>query len=76
MWVALAAPHDPPPVLAFAGENPAGAYRFLAVNSRGTMQTDFSTAEAGQTAYYALRLLSTRGETGPWSEIAAATVAA
>jgi hypothetical protein len=65
VWVALAAAHDPPPVLTFAGENPAGAYRFLAVNSRGTMQTDFSTAEAGQTAYYALRWLSTRGETGP-----------
>jgi hypothetical protein len=69
VWVALAAPSDPPPAL-------GAAYRFLAVNSRGTLQTDFSTAEAGQTAYYALRWLSTRGETGPWSEVAAATVAA
>jgi hypothetical protein len=25
VWVAIAAPHDPPPVLAFAGEHPAGA---------------------------------------------------
>lgn len=75
VWVALAAPHDPPPLLTFAGENPAGAFRFLSVNARGTLQTDFTTAEAGQTAYYALRWLNTRGETGPWSEVAAATVA-
>ncbi|QOJ15579.1 MAG: hypothetical protein HRU75_13430 [Planctomycetia bacterium] len=76
VWVALAAPHDPPPLLTFAGEIPAGAFRFLSVNARGTLQADFTTAEAGQTAYYALRWLSTRGETGPWSEVAAATVAA
>jgi len=69
VWVALAAPHDPPPLL-------GDAFRFLSVNARGMLQADFSTAEAGQTAYYALRWLSTRGETGPWSEIAAATVAA
>ncbi|MFO0840624.1 MAG: hypothetical protein U1D55_19110 [Phycisphaerae bacterium] len=53
----------------------SGAFRFLSVNARGTLQTDFTTAETGQTAYYALRWLSTRGETGPWSEIAAATLA-
>jgi hypothetical protein len=104
VWVALAAPHDPPPLLRFAGEwkdegqalraegqrpkaerpsehsafglPPSALFRFLAVSTSGTLQTDFSTAEAGQTAYYALRWLSTRGETGPWSEIAAATVAA
>ncbi|MBK8913114.1 MAG: hypothetical protein IPM64_00690 [Phycisphaerales bacterium] len=90
VWVALAAAHDPPPLLRFAGvassefrvtsseENgePTPAFRFLAVSTDGTLQTDFTTAEAGQTAYYALRWLSTRGETGPWSEVAAATVAA
>lgn len=36
----------------------------------------FPSAEAGKMAYYALRWLSTRGETGPWREVAAATVAA
>jgi hypothetical protein len=50
-------------------------FRFLSVSTSGALQTDFTTAEAGQTAYYALRWLSTRGATGPWSEIAAATVA-
>ncbi|MBK8915909.1 MAG: hypothetical protein IPM64_15170 [Phycisphaerales bacterium] len=42
----------------------------------GTLKTDLTTAEAGKTAYYDLRCLSAPGETGPWSEIAAATVAA
>ncbi|MBL8880715.1 MAG: hypothetical protein JNG88_16500 [Phycisphaerales bacterium] len=46
------------------------------MNARGTLQTDCTTSEAGKTAYYALHWLSTRGETEPWSEIAAATVAA
>jgi hypothetical protein len=32
--------------------------------------------DTGRTAYYALRWVSTRGEKGPWSEVAAATVAA
>jgi hypothetical protein len=46
------------------------------VSSRGNLQTDFPSAEAGKTAYYALRWVSTRGEKGPWSEITTATVAA
>jgi hypothetical protein len=54
----------------------APGLRFLPINISGTLPTDFSTAQAGPTAYYALRSLGTRGETGPWSEIAAATVAA
>ncbi|MGE0481989.1 MAG: hypothetical protein AB7Q17_16125, partial [Phycisphaerae bacterium] len=58
-----------------AESTPPG-FRFLSISTSGTLQTDFSTAEAGRTAYYALRWLSTRGEPGPWSEIAAATVAA
>jgi len=44
--------------------------------SCGNLQTDFPSAEAGKTAYYALRWMSTRGEKGPWSEVASATVAA
>jgi len=35
-----------------------------------------SRADAGQTAHYMLRWLSTRGEAGPWSETASATVGA
>lgn len=40
------------------------------------MQADFPSSEAGKTAYYALRWVSTRGDKGPWSEVTAATVAA
>ncbi|MFN0136358.1 MAG: hypothetical protein ACKVS9_09620 [Phycisphaerae bacterium] len=52
------------------------ALSFLTMATKPAFRTDYTTAEAGRTAYYALRWLSTRGETGPWSEIAAATVAA
>ena len=51
-------------------------YKFLSVSSRGNLQTDFQSAEAGKTAYYALRWVSTRGEKGPRSEVCSATVAA
>lgn len=62
-------PCQPPPPL-------GDSYKFLSVSSHGALQTDFLSAEAGKTAYYALRWVSTRGEKGPWSEVAAATVAA
>ena len=52
------------------------SYKFLSVSSRGNRQTDFPGAEAGKTAYYALRWVNTRGEKGPWSEVTSATVAA
>lgn len=68
MWAALAAPHQPPSLI-------GAAFRFLSVYVRGTLRTDSTTAEAGKTAYNALRWLSTRGKTGPRSEVAAAAVA-
>lgn len=69
VWLALAPSGQPAPPL-------GDSYRFLSVSSRGNLQTDFPSTEAGKTAYYALRWVSTRGEKGPWSEVAAATVAA
>ena len=69
VWLALADANTPPPPL-------GDSYRFLSVSSRGNLQADFTAADAGKTAYYALRWVSTRGEKGPWSEVAAATVAA
>ena len=59
-----------------ASPQPTDAYKFLSVSSRGNLQTDFPSADAGKTAYYALRWVSTHGEKGPWSDVAAATVAA
>ena len=61
---------------------PANGYRVVfasnknRTNPAGTLHTNFQSADAGKTAYYALRWVSTRGEQGPWSEVAAATVAA
>jgi hypothetical protein len=76
VWLALTPPHEPAPPLNSPGAGGGGSYKFLSVSSRGNLQTDFPSAEAGKTAYYALRWVSTRGEKGPWSEVAAATVAA
>ncbi len=69
VWLALTPTRQPAPP-------PGDSYKFLSVSSRGNLQTDFPSAEAGKTAYYALRWVSTRGEKGPWSEACAATVAA
>ncbi len=69
VWLALGGAGQPAPML-------GDAYKFLSLSSRGNLQTDFSSEDAGKTAYYALRWVSTRGEKGPWSEVCAATVAA
>jgi hypothetical protein len=76
VWLALTPTGQPAPPLNPPGAGGGGSYKFLSVSSRGNLQTDFPSAEAGKTAYYALRWVSTRGEKGPWSEVAAATVAA
>jgi hypothetical protein len=57
-----------------AGEG--GPYKFVSLSSRGALQSDFTSADAGKTAHYTLRWVSTRRERGPWSEVCAATVAA
>lgn len=69
VWLALTPTGHPAPPL-------GDQYKFLSVSSRGNLQTDFPSADAGKTAYYALRWVSTRGEKGPWSEVCSATVAA
>jgi hypothetical protein len=51
-------------------------FSFLTLTTRPTLRTDFTTAAGGKTAVYMLRWVNTRGEKGPWSEIATATVAA
>ncbi|MFZ2873647.1 MAG: hypothetical protein WAZ94_04105, partial [Phycisphaerales bacterium] len=76
VWLALAEPNTPAPPPPRTGPNSADPYTFLSVSSRGSLHTGFTSADAGKTAYYALRWVSTRGEKGPWSEPCAATVAA
>ncbi len=49
---------------------------YLATDTRTPYVTNFDGADANQVAHYMLRWESTRGETGPWSETASATIGA
>ena len=72
IWVKLAPPQSPPTI------GPGGVpsdMRFLALDTATPYVAAFSSADAGQTAYYLCRWISTRGAPGPWSETVEATVA-
>jgi hypothetical protein len=61
------------------GETPPaseGDLRFVAVDTSAPYVLNFPVADGGKTAYYWLRWVSPTGERGPWSEQAAATIAA
>ncbi len=49
---------------------------FLAVDTRTPYTLDFDGPDGGKNAHYMLRCLNTKGEKGPWSETATATVGA
>ncbi len=49
---------------------------YLATDTRTPYATTFDGADANKVAHYMLRWESTRGETGPWSETASATIGA
>lgn len=49
---------------------------FLSVDTRTPYTADFDGADGGKTAHYMLRWTNTRGEKGPWSETASATIGA
>ena len=66
IWVKIGAP---PPV------DPS-ELTFLAVDTRTPYTTDFDGSDGGKQAHYMLRWVNTRGETGPWSETATATIGA
>ena len=53
-----------------------GELTFLAVDTRSPYTADFDGADGGKQAHYMLRWVNTRGETGPWSETATATIGA
>ena len=59
-------------------EPPAGEeeLKFIAVDTSAPYTLNFTSAEANKNAYYWLRWVSATGERGPWSEQAAATIAA
>ena len=68
VWVQVAAAGEPP-------RDPSDL-KFLLLSTRTPAVTEFTGPDGGKTAHYMLRWLSTRGETGPWSETASATVGA
>jgi hypothetical protein len=47
---------------------------YLALDTRTPYVVEFEAADAGKTAYYMLRWISTRGETGPWSQTVGGTI--
>ena len=49
---------------------------FLATDTRTPYVATFAGADANQVAHYMLRWENTRGEAGPWSETASATIGA
>ena len=53
-----------------------GELSFLSVDTRTPYTADFDGADGGKTAHYMLRWTNTRGEKGPWSETASATIGA
>lgn len=76
VWLALTGPNEPPPPPNAPGASGAGPYQYVATNSSGSLRADFTNAQAGMTAHYLLCWVNRRGEKGPWSEPASATVAA
>jgi hypothetical protein len=55
---------------------PAGPddVRYLALDTSTPYMVVFDAADASKTAYYMLRWMSTRGETGPWSATVSGTI--
>jgi len=65
----VAALADPPP-------SDPDDLRYLLMCTRPPAVVEYDGADGGLTAHYMLRWLSTRGEAGPWSETASATIGA
>ena len=55
---------------------PAGPkdVHYLALDTRTPYTVEFDAADAGKTAYYMLRWISTRAEPGPWSATVSGTI--
>lgn len=48
--------------------------QFLALDTASPYVAEYPGSDAGKTAYYMLRWVSTSSEKGPWSETVAATI--
>lgn len=63
----------------YIGANPpadASACSFVALDTSTPYVVEYSGADANKVAHYLLRWVNTRGEKGPWSETASATIGA
>jgi len=69
VWLTLIDAGQPAPT------DPA-ALVFLTRTTKPTFRAEFKPGDGGKTAVYMAGCINTRGEKGPWSKIAAATVAA
>lgn len=69
IWMAMVGQDDPIPA-------DLSAYRYQTMTTRSFLRTTFPLAERGKLAVYMLRWVNRRGDPGPWSEPATATVAA
>lgn len=69
IWVQVAAVASPPPT------DPA-ALTFIALDTRTPYTLDFDGPDGGKNAHYILRWVNTKGQKGPWSETATATIGA
>ncbi|HMG75176.1 MAG TPA: hypothetical protein VK582_16875 [Pyrinomonadaceae bacterium] len=49
---------------------------YLALDTRSPYVAEYDDGDAGKIAYYRLRWLSTRGESGPWSQVVSGTITA
>ena len=49
-------------------------FTFVFFDTASPYTAEFEGTDAGKTAYYILRWVTTRGEKGPWSETVAATI--
>ncbi len=58
------------------GEAPTGTddLTFLGLDTRTPYVSEFDDSNVGQTAYYRLRWVNTRGEQGPWSDLVSAPI--
>jgi len=69
IWISLLPVGQPTPT------DPA-SFTLVALDTRTPYTLDFQAAEGGKNAHYLLRWVSTKGDKGPWSETASATVGA
>jgi hypothetical protein len=69
VWVKLVEADQPAPT-------DPNEMSFLTMTTKPSFRAEFKAAEGGKTAVYMARWINTRGEKGPWSDIATATVAA